>query len=202
MKITQLFFSVFFLLLSLSGSAQESYDKIAQLTCECAKKKDIASVGKDELQVVLSICIIEAMTQYEKQNGKKLGVDMTSQTAMQSFGMEIGKRMASNCPDVVMKMAETSTSLKSSSEKNTVSLSGSIKSVDCTDICSLTLTDASGREHKLLWLRYFNGSDTYLADPKKLAGKKVSIKYTETEYYNPKIKDYLKGKEVVELTIE
>src|SRR6185436_1093669 len=120
----------------------------------------------------------------------KLNVSISDSDAMEKFGRSVGMRMAGVCPKVFEGFM-TDTKNSSSTVEDDIEVSGSIKSVDVKEMVSLILRDDSGKEHKLLWLHYFNGSDDFVADPKKLVGKKVSATYKIVDVYSYNLKGYI-----------
>jgi hypothetical protein len=178
----------------IASYSQDSYDEVAQLTCACAKKKNMAAMPKQETQTALGLCIFDAINEYEA-SGKKLNLNIGDQTAMQAFGTEVGKRMVSRCPELMMKLVQTETT----ETAVLTEISGTVSRVECGELCQIVLKEPSGREYKMLWIHYFKGSDAYLANPQKLVARKLKVKYKEVEYYSSKLREYYKGKEVMEI---
>ena len=72
-----------------------------------------------------------------------------------------------------------------------------------TDVISnqfvvITIKDSKGPDQKFLWLGYFEGAEL-LKNPSDIKGKAVEVSYTENDFYNPAIKDYMKYKVITGL---
>jgi len=173
----------------------QDYQKLAQETCDCISKKDLKDANKKSIEMALGFCLLEVI----QQNGIEL--EITDPKAMRSFGEKVGLQMAPLCPSVFGYLIDEAN--KTESDKPQVSsLSGKIKSVEEDGFLFVTLKEDGGKETRLIWLHYFNGSDDYLTNPRKLIGKKVTIEYQSTECYLPKIKGYFAYKEITNLEIE
>jgi hypothetical protein len=170
----------------------QDYDKVAQATCDCISQKDLSGMELNVLQAELGICLIEAA----KNGGVEM--DFSNPDAMRGLGEQIGMKMAGLCLDKLL--AFTGKGPQTSEVK--VQLEGKVKSVDVGDFVFLVVKESSGRESKLLWLRYFEGSDSYVENPKKLSGKDVIVEYKEIECFVPKAGAYFKQKEITSLQVK
>ncbi len=184
---------LFCLLISALANAQD-YQKLAQETCDCINKKDLTGATSKSIEMALGFCMLEVI---QKNN---IDIEITDSEAMGSFGEKIGLQMAILCPSIFGGLVEES--LEGEDDVEVLSLSGKIKSIEDGDFLFLILKEESGKETRLIWLRYFSGSDDYLTDPRKLIGKKVVVKYQSTECYLPKAKGYFAYKEITELKMD
>ncbi len=186
---------LFFLLalvISFTTIAQEDiYRTLAIETCECISKRKMDMTKRKEVEMALGLCMLESA---QRNN---MDLEMTDSEAMRKLGEKVGIQMAPICPDVFSAFIE-----QGKDETDVLSLSGKIKSVEEKDFLFITLKENGGKEHKLIWLRYFPGSDEFQEDPKKLVGKHVSITYQEIECYLPKAKLYYNNKEITSLQID
>jgi hypothetical protein len=178
--------------LVVAAQAQD-LDKVAEQTCECMKKKDPSKIEASMLQAEMGLCLIEAAQE------QGLDMDFSNADAMRSLGEKVGIKMASICLENLMKFAGQDIG---GDRVNEEMVEGTVKSVETGDLVFIVLKETSGRESKFIWLRYFEGSDEFVENPKKLAGKNVVITYAEIEYYVPKAKDYFKQKELKSLKIK
>ena len=79
---------------------------------------------------------------------------------------------------------------------------GVVTKVEEKDFLYITIKTSAGREITLIYLDYVDGSDEWVKDAQnKLKDKKVTIKWTEEEVYQPKIKDFTNVKMLKELRI-
>ncbi|MCO6493475.1 MAG: hypothetical protein J5I98_33955 [Phaeodactylibacter sp.] len=193
----------FILFAALSGlplSAQDLLDKLADESCDCISKQDVDNMSKEQMQMQLSLCMMEAVGKYPEAFQKEFGnLNPSDQAAMNKFAEQIGMKMAFKCPAVLMKVADVQTQAQAAPAATLQVLTGTIKAIDGEEFATVTLTDEQGRAHKLLWLRYFKGSERFVSEPSKVIGSKVQVKVESVEYYSPKAKDYYGRKEIREV---
>jgi hypothetical protein len=174
-------------------SAQDDvYKIIANETCECLKTRDISKLkSRSEVEMVMGICMLESAG---RQN---LDMDLTDREAMRKVGEKVGVQMVLICPDAFKKVL-----VEGESEPEPEWFTGQVKSVDVGEFVYLNFKEESGKEHRLIWTRYFPGSDDYQDNPKKLVGKKVRVLFQTVEYFSPKMKTYYLAKEITNLQVE
>lgn len=184
---------------SLPLAAQDLMDKLADASCECISRQDVDNMSQEQLQIQLGFCIMEAVGKYPEEFQKAYGdLNPSDQAAMNKLGEQIGMKMAFKCPTVLMKVADVQTQVQSAPAALQV-LTGTIKGIEGDEFATVTLADEQGRMHKLLWLRYFKGSERFISEPAKVIGAKVQVKVESVEYYSPKAKDYYGRKEIREV---
>lgn len=202
MNRTKQLFGVLIALLSvLPLTAQDLLDAIAQETCDCIGKKDLEGMAQEKINLELGICMMESFSSRDATEMAKLEVDITDQSSINKFAEKIGIRMAVKCPSTLQKVAATNTVV----EQETVvmgTIEGTIKEVTDGEFSYIIVEDGSGRSHKLLWLRYFKGSETISSNPESAKGKKAKITYAPIECYSPKAKDYYDQKEIKSLELQ
>jgi hypothetical protein len=187
-----------FLFVAMSVSAQDDiHKKIAAETCDCVTKKNIDTSKRSEVEMALGLCMLQSI------QANQVDIEVSDEMAMSRFGEKVGLQMAPICPDLfkVFMTEDAFEEEEEPQEVQTIQLTGKVKAIESGDLVYIVLKEDSGKEHKLLWLRYFSGSDDFKDDPKKLIGKKITISYQEIECYFPKLKGYYNAKEIVELTL-
>lgn len=191
--------AVVFTMASLSsGYSQDILDVMAREACDCLSKKDFGEIpDKDKITAEVGLCILESYTRHTEDVSKVLSIDELDEEAGRKLGQQIGLKMTKICPDIVIKMGVAG---KSSANKD-ITLEGKISSIEDGDFIFYNLKDKDGKVHRLLWYQHFKGSDEFTDEPKKLVGKKVSVKVKEVECYIPKAKGYYTLKEIVEITL-
>lgn len=193
-------FLTFLLLLGLYMplSAQDLMDKLADEACTCISKKDVEKMDADQLQMQLGFCIMESVGAHADEFQKQYGdLNFSDSDAMTKLGEQIGMKMAFKCPTVLMKMASVQTEVATMPAPGVVEeLTGTVKAIDGDEIAQVTVVDESGRTHKFLWLRYFNGSDRFISEPGKVIGSKVKVTFETIEAYSPKAREYYDRKEI------
>lgn len=184
--------STIFIALSFSISAQDNiYVKIAKETCDCAEQKNLPDASKNELETALGLCMLESV-----QNND-IDVDISDAKAMRKLGETVGIQMAPLCPSFFEAFL-----LDENEEPAVTTVKGKIKSIDENEFLFITVMDKDKKETRMIWLRHFKGSDEFLSNPKKLIGKKVTIKYQSINCYIPSAKGYYAYKEIIELEVK
>lgn len=174
----------------------QDIDKIAQLSCDCIAKKDFSAIPKEQVEMTLGLCILEATKAADFE------FDATDVEASTKFGEKVGMNMVTKCPEVFGMLTQyMSDDEEEAVEEVLESSTGKVKSVDIGEFVTVTVKESSGKEVKYLWLRYFQGSDDYTQQPKKLVGKEVTISYREIECFMPKVGGYFKQKEIASMEI-
>jgi hypothetical protein len=165
---------------------------MAQLTCECVNGKNLDLKNRKEVEMQLGLCLLEA--------AGKNNINFDSGTdSIKPMAEKVGIKMATICPAVFVSFANTGDDVQESS--NTSEVSGKIKVVELTELGTIVLKEDSGKEHRLLWISYFNGSDDFVSDPKKLINKSVTVSYEMTDIYFPKTKSYITSKLIIGLKV-
>ncbi len=75
-----------------------------------------------------------------------------------------------------------------------------VRMTNTGDVSYLVLKDEAGKEHELMWLRYFEGSEPLLENPEAGIGRKAMVYWVPMEVYSPKTRDYTIRKEIRALT--
>lgn len=180
--------------LSYSQSDEELGD-IAKVVCDCMNGKELNFKDRKAVEMALGMCFLQVI------QDKKLDIEITDQGAMENFGRSVGMRMAGVCPKVFEAFIDNAQD-NSNKEVEEVDVSGTVRSVDTKEMTTLVVRDQSGKEHKLVWLHYFVGSDNFVADPKKLVGKNISVSYRIADVYSFSQKSYITVKELTKMSLD
>lgn len=171
------------------SQSDEVYKTVAKETCECIGKKnyDYTKADRADVEMTLGLCMLESAQK------NKLPIDISDTDAMTALGEKIGLLMVGVCSDVFQAFAKTEEAVEEIEEEDETeyfTTTGTIKSIEEKDFLYINLKDEAGKDYKFIWLYYFQGSDDFKADPKKLIGKKVEITYMLLEVLQPKSKVY------------
>ena len=202
MKKIILYLSIVFT--STSLIAQEHIDLITDFACACIDKKELNEKDQQALQMELGLCILEGLSKVDQNIIDSLNLDMTDQNGMYKLGESIGIRMASRCPGTLMKVmssADLDFETGDFSEIVTNEIQGKISKVEMNELTIISLETHDGSILKLLWLRPFEGAESFIKNPKSLVNKKVEISFEEIEIFTPSLKSYLNRKEIVSLKV-
>lgn len=184
-----LFICAFFM--GSTAYTQEMLDTITRETCECISGKNLANLDADNLNLALGTCMIESLTRHETAM-RDLNINPNDADGMRQFGEKVGLRMVNICPDILLKIAELAQPQPATDNE----LIGTIVRTGGEEFGFVMVRDEQGREHKLLWLRYFKNSEQLIQNPQQVIGRKVRIHYETIECYAPKERDYFERKEI------
>lgn len=184
------------MLVAFSTLAQDDeaiYKTLAEEACACihTKMEGKASLGRKELEILVGLCMLEGISKH------KLDVSVSDEGAMEKFGEKLGMQMAPICPEVFTSLVEQ----EGDASPADVELTGQVRTVEVGEFVYLVVKESSGKEHRLLWMEYFPGSDDYQDNPKKFTGKQVSLTYKLVESYSPKAKVYYDTKVITGIQV-
>jgi len=205
------FLVVSFTSLMAQPAVEDAYlDKLAKSTCDCFGEKT-AGENVDNVELTLGVCMIqyieETRSEYESIFGS---VDYANAQAMQRLGERAGVKMLNHCPDLIMELGMASMENKTNNTSTPPPpppppatlpvVMGTLESVTGDDILTVTIKEPSGRSTKLLWLRYFPGSDL-LIDADQIAGKSLRIEFESIDVYSKRSGDYVIRREIRSLEV-
>jgi hypothetical protein len=179
---------------SVFSQTDEEMDSMAKSVCECITKKQVSFANRKEMEIALGLCMLEGIQEL------KLDLSITDGDGMEKFGQKIGIRMVGICPKIFESFINEKAN-ESDQKEGGVEIKGTVKSVEINTSVTLVIRDDSGKESRLVWLHYANGSDDYVTEPKRLSGKKISATYKIVDIYSPKEKGYITVKEIIGFTV-
>lgn len=184
MKNLIILLSCFF---SVGLSAQEYLDKIAQQTCECSKKMN-DTISQERLYMELGVCMIKASEPYKKQLKKDYNINLENIDAEgEALGKVIGIRMASICPDLLIKISEQADKKKSDNDQET--FTGRVTKIE-KDFFTIFTVNYEGKSLKFYWLTNAESNVELINQYTQLFDKDVKVKYRVNLLFDPKIGDY------------
>jgi len=168
-------------------SAQDYMDKITLQTCDCVKNvKD--SLNEDRMFLELGLCMIKAAEPYKKQLKKDYNINFDNiDKEGEALGKLIGMRMATNCPDVLMKMTEQANRKKPETTQET--FSGRVTKIE-KDFFVIFTVNYEGKALKFYWLTNAESNIDLIDQYSQLFDKDVKVKYQVNLLFDPKIGDY------------
>lgn len=193
----------FTLLLSAVSFSQTDKEitKVADLTCDCIKSKNLEAGDMDQLQVELGICMLGAM------NDAGVEMDVSSMNDMEELGERVGLKLAFSCPEFMELIGEVATENPDEFDElindfSTSVVFGEVTEVNSNEFVSVKIINEDGRKQTFYWFEHFEGAELLNNGGKGLIGKQVSIVYYEMEYYSPKLDDYTNLKVLSGIEIE
>jgi hypothetical protein len=182
---------------SLAGFSQDYMDKIAEAGCNCITELP-DSVSRQELNVKLGLCMIEAAIPYKKKLKKDYGIDFARiDEEGEKLGRIIGTRMASVCPMALIALsskmedeeiaAEEELPMEEVTENMAV---GEVTQVDDASFVVFSVKDSYGKTYKYHWMSEIETDLDLAVDYASMMGKSVEITYETKSFFDPKIEDY------------
>ena len=112
------------------------------------------------------------------------------------FGMTLTKR----CPLFLQLMLRIEKAdLDDYRQEEEGSIEGTLVRFEGKEVIYFILKDDDEREHKLLWLGYFWGSENFYHNRNRMIGKRYRIQYKEKSYFSPDSNGYEWVKEITDL---
>jgi len=184
-----------------------SVKKTAASICNCLEKNHMESAkDQSEMQQIFLQCMLDsaasvmgdALLNSENGDYKQAGEEFAQKIAIELVNsgckpfMQMSLKLAQG--GSLGELNKEDVSLKSSD--------GIVTKVEEKDFLYITIKTSAGREITLIYLDYIDGSDDWVKDAQnKLKDKKVTVKWTEEEVYQPKIKDFTNVKMLKDLRI-
>ena len=169
--------------------AQNYMDKILEKTCDCVNKVS-DSLEIDKYNLELGVCMIEASMPYKKQLRKDFDINMDKiDMEGEKLGRLIGVKMASFCPNSLLKLTKRSAKTESKVVMEDT-ISGMVLKVEADFFVIISLKDNIGKTTKFYWLSFVESNIEMPSFYSSLAGKSVEISYKKEEYFDPKIEQY------------
>jgi hypothetical protein len=187
----RIFVAVFLLMGGIAAYGQTYMDAIVNQCCDCMNKIPQDVTDREELEMKLGLCIIEASLPYKKQLKKEMGIDLDHMDReAEKLGAAIGVKMLGVCPDAVMRMAANAQDDEEDASVETIN--GTITKVDKDFFVVFSVKDDAGKVSKYYWMTFIESEDDFATSYAALLGKDVSISYKTQEFFDPKIGEYRK----------
>lgn len=185
---------ILFLIFSTGIATSQKYmDEIVLKVCDCLSTMP-EDMDPEKYNFELGICMINAAIPYKKQLLKDHKIDMNK---MDKYGAELGKligvKMATVCPQALMKLVEKTNENKSESkndDKSDQTIQGQITAISDDKFVEFTIRDESGKTSKYLWLTLIESNTDLSAEYKNLINQFVQLSIISQEIFDPRIGEY------------
>ena len=180
-----------------SLTKEQLIDKMSDVGCECAGKQEIT---KDNLEMTLGLCILEAMNKYEKDVEIHYGKDViTDEKRMESLGYDMGLKMGAKCPTVFKLMMNDSNGEVAEEEVVAdLMISGKLTEIKSNQFLTFSVKESSGKSNNFLLLNSFENA-FLLTDKVLKANDNVDVFYYESELFDPKAAKFVTYKIVTDI---
>ena len=191
-KISSLLISILFLIPVQKSIAQKDSSlsqRIVNEFCIEFGKKDFSKIKGFEME--LGLMVVPLIEKYGKEIHKEWGLNPENEEDYEKISEKIGREATLGCPKFLEFIKNNIDDINEiDDENNTKSVSGVFQRLEGQLFTALVIKTKAGKEEKLWWFQFFEGSDELAKDPASLAKKSLTIKYTEMEVYDAKLKEY------------
>jgi len=202
-KVTCLLLTVIFFIPAEESFAQKDStltQKITNEFCVEFSKKDFSKLKGFEME--LGLLMVPIIEKYSQEIEKEWGLDPDNEDDYEKIGEKIGREATVGCPKFLEFIKNNIDDINElGDDSNTKSVSGVFQRLEGQLFTSLVIKTKAGKEEKLWWFQFFEGSDELAKNPAGLAKKNMTIKYTEMEVYDSKLKEYRTIKVIKNLAI-
>jgi hypothetical protein len=193
-------YKLFYLLFAISFFAplQKSFgqrdstltQKITSDFCNEFSKKDFSKIKGFEMEI--GLMVIPIIEKYSKEIKKEWDLDPENEEDYEKISEKIGREATVGCPEFREFIRNNIDQINEVADDNdTKSISGTFQRLEGQQLfTALVIKTKAGKEEKLWWFQFFEGSGELAKDPASLAKKNLTIKYTEMEVYDAKLKEY------------
>lgn len=172
---------------------------MSDVGCECASKQEIT---KDNMELTLGLCILEAMNKYEKDVEKHYGKNViTDDKKMEQLGYDIGLKMGTKCPTVFKFMMDDS---DDSGDKEYIEdepdamISGKLTEIKSEQFLTFSVKEASGKMNQFILLSGFDNA-FLLTDKVLKTNDALEVYYYELELFDAKLAKFVTYKVVTDI---
>lgn len=174
----------------------ELTDKMSDLGCECASKQEIT---KENMELTLGLCILEAINKYEKDVEKYYGKNVvSSDKKMEELGYDIGLKMGAKCPTVFQFMMEDDATEAYEEEEPDAMIEGTLIEIKSEQFLTFSVKQASGKMDHFILLNNFENA-FLVTDNVLKTNDSVAVYYYEFELYDAKLAKFITFNVVTDL---
>src|SRR3990170_6518494 len=191
-KSVCLFFTgLLFISIKKSFAQQDSTltQKITTEFCSEFSKKDFSKFKGFELE--LGLLIVPIIEKYSEEIEKEWDLSRDNDQDYKKISEKIGQEAALGCPKFLEFVRNNLSEIKESTDEDETKLiTGTFQRIEEQLFSSLIIKTKAGKEEKLWWFQFFEGADELVKKPAILAKKNITVRYSEIEVYDSKLKEY------------
>lgn len=196
------------LLIGQQAFSQTAKDSLAQLLgaafCEALEKNPLPKNDYNAALSSISLLILPIINEHKTLIKKELGLQLVSKEDFRLVGEIIGAEAALTCPAFREWTIEQYTNGTLKTEPTEIIeevpaenevMTGTFLGLGSDgSFTYLKLKGFDGRESKIWWFGYFEGSENLKDGGAVWNGKQISVEYYEAEIYSTVLQDYVKSK--------
>ncbi len=171
------------------GFSQDFMDVIVKKSCDCLEHIS-DTLKTEQFNMELGLCMIDASMPYKKQIKKSFDIDLDNiSTEGEKLGRLIGMKMATVCPNALIKMSRKAKGQPESTNTEQTS-TGTVTKIENDFFVVISLKDESGKVTRYYWLTFVESQLDLVNSYSTLIGKSLSISYESSEFFDPKLLEY------------
>lgn len=178
----------------------EVFKKTANLTCECANKKDASKISNLEL----GLCIFESLDMLTEKEKKAIGYDSNRKVeTVEGVAKNVGVEMALECPEIFSKLSDSDDEEDETNVEEVEDLFsiGTIESITSNEFKTINIIDENNEKKAFIWLFKFDGDALFIKE-KAIKGDRIKVYYVEQDFFDPKTNSYQKYNEITEVILQ
>ncbi|WP_146603289.1 hypothetical protein [Flavobacterium aquaticum] len=178
---------------------EQLIDKMSDVGCECATKQQVT---KENLEITLGLCILEALNKYEKDVERHYGKNViTNDKKMEELGYDIGLKMGAKCPSVFMNMVDEESDTNGEEVVEEIPdavLTGKISEIKSEQFLTFVVKEDSGKNNQFILLSSFDNA-FLLTDKVLKVSDAVDVTYYEMDLFDAKLGKFVSFKIVTDI---
>lgn len=174
--------------------------RIAVDFCTEFSKADLTKMEGENWQVELGLLILPLFDKYAAEIQKEWNIDPKDPDMYEKVGEKIGQIAALKCPAFQEFILKNMDKINGEDNETEKSLEGKwLKTEQAGMFSYLLVRSKTGKEEKLWWFEFFEGSDELISKPDSFKNGNITVRYRETEVYDAALKEYRKIKVITKM---
>ncbi len=169
--------------------SQETYmNNIVEKACEC-----LSEIDKDEdlTDISIGLCVLSEATKYKVELLRDYNIDIENlQNEGEELGKMVGIEMFTACPEQIKRVAMLNEDNLNDQGSSFQYMEGTIKSITKSDFVIFSVLGNDGKTVKFYWLKFIDSDNDLQNEYESYRGKKVKIRYSIAEFYDPNLAEY------------
>src|SRR4030095_4796501 len=140
----------------------------------------------------IGLLVIPIIEKYSREIKKEWDLDPENEEDYEKISEKIGREATVGCPKFLEFIKNNIDQINevADDDDDTKSISGTFQRLEGQLFTALVIKTKAGKEEKLWWFQFFEGSEKIAKETASLSKKNLTIKYTEMEVYDAKLNEY------------
>jgi hypothetical protein len=191
------------LVIANQSFSQDVMDIITNETCECIKAKniDLEKIESSELQMQLGLCVIQSYSNHKDKLPKSKRILLDNEDQMEKFGEEIGMKMITFCPDILLAIGKNEIDKNESNEVldvSSLSSTGILIERKKDGFLTIKIKEESGRINDFILIKNFDNAYLISDDVLKV-NTKVKVDFYYEDIYDLKLNKFISSKVLLDI---